>query len=217
MGAFNAENFEILEDNIKFVAEELQAFKNTLETDDGQGLARERRQAARERRLLADEIRSSQTINAQAAEHLLRIEGGIKEAQATFKALVEAANSEILAKEKSARTSQQLLQTRQADVEQQLAGFIEKLQELTSRVGELDSNRQRNAQQMEQVEGRLKQLLDDGQFRKELREIASSEAGKADEGLIMRVAQKAIRQALESGVIPAQLQPKPERPTGTGD
>ena len=117
MGAFNAENFEILEDNIKFVAEELQAFKNTLETDDGQGLARERRQAARERRLLADEIRSSQNINAEAAEHLLRIEEGIKEAQATFKALVEAANSEILKKERSAQASTQLLQTRQADVE----------------------------------------------------------------------------------------------------
>ena len=29
-----------------------------------------------------------------------------------------------------------------------------------------------------------------------------------------RFAQKAIRQALDSGVIPAQLQPKPERPAG---
>ena len=55
-------------------------------------------QADRERRLLADEIRSGQNINAQAAEHLLRIEEGIKEAQATFKALVEPVNSKILKK-----------------------------------------------------------------------------------------------------------------------
>ena len=217
MGAFNAENFEILEDNIKFVAEELQAFKNTLETDDGQGLARERRQAARERRLLADEIRSSQNINAQAAEHLLRIEAGIKEARAAFEAQVQSTGEELRKKERSAQTSTQLLQTRQADVEQQLAVVTQQLQELTSRVGELDSNRQRNAQHMDQVEGRLKQLLDDGQFRKELREIAAKEAGKADEGLIMAIAQKAIRQALDSGLIPKQLQPKPERPAGSSD
>ena len=217
MGAFNAENFEILEDNIKFVAEELQTFKNTLKTDDGQGLARERRQAARERRLLADEIRSSQNINAQAAEHLLRIEGGIKEAQATFKALVEAANSEILKKERSAQASTQLLQPRQADVEQQLANVTQQLQELTSLVGQVDSNRKRNEQMLDQVDGRLKQLLEDGQFRKELREIAAKEAGNADEGFVMAIAQKAIRQALDSGLIPKQLQPKPERPAGSSD
>ena len=31
----------------------------------------------------------------------------------------------------------------------------------------------------------------------------------------MAIAQKAIRQALDSGVIPAQLQPKPQRPADT--
>lgn len=217
MGAFNAENFEILEDNIKFVAEELQAFKNTLETDDGQGLARERRQAARERRLLADEVRSSEIINAQAAEHLLRIEEGIKNANAAFEAQVQSTGEELRKKERSAQASTQLLQTRQADVEQQLAGVTQQLQELTSLVGQVDSNRQRNAQQMEQVEGRLKQLLDDASFRKELREIAAKEAGNADEAFVMAVAQKAIRQALDSGVIPAQLQPKPERPAVSSD
>ena len=161
--------------------------------------------------------RSSQNINAQAAEHLLNIESGIKEAQATFKALVEAANGEILQKERSAKTSTQLLQTRQADVEEQLANVTQQLQELTNMVGQVDSNRQRNEQMFGQMEGRLKQLLDDGQFRKELREIASKEAGKADEAFVMAIAQKAIRQALDSGVIPLQLQPKPERPTVVGD
>ena len=52
---------------------------------------------------------------------------------------------------------------------------------------------------------------------KELREIASKEAGNADEAFVMAIAQKAIRQALDSGVIPPQLQPKPERPTVVGD
>ena len=186
MAAFNQENFEILEDNIKFVAEELQAVKKLLETEDGQGLARERRQAARERRLLADEIRSSENINAQAADHLLRIEEGIKEARAAFEAQVQSTGEELRKKERSAQASTQLLQTRQADVEQQLAGVTRQLQELTSLVGQVDSNRQRNEQQMDQVEGRLKQMLDDGQFRKELREIAKEEAGKADEGFVMR-------------------------------
>ena len=147
----------------------------------------------------------------------MNIECGIKEAQATFKALVESANAEILQKERSAKTSTQLLQTRQADVEQQLANVTQQLQELNSLVGQVDSNRQRNEQMFGQMEGRLSQLLDDGQFRKELREIASKEAGNADEAFVMAIAQKAIRQALDSGVIPAQLQPKPERSTVEGD
>ena len=213
MAAFNQENFEILEDNIKFVAEELQAFKNTLETDDGQGLARERR-------LLADEIRSSQNINAQAAEHLLRIEDGIKSANAAFEAQVQSTGEELRKKERSAQASTQLLQTRQADVEQQLANVTEQLQELTSLVGQVDSNRKRNEQILDQMEGRLKQLLEDGQFRKELREIAAKEAGNANEALVMVVAQKAIRQGIESGLLapgPKALQPKPDRPAGSGD
>ena len=202
---------------LNLIADRLEALEKAVGSEGGEGLARERRQAARERRLLADEIRSSQTINAQAAEQLLTIDNGIKEAQATFKALVESANSEILQKERSAKTSTQLLQTRQADVEEQLANVTQQLQELTNMVGQVDSNRQRNEQMFGQMEGRLSQLLDDGHFRKELRDIASKEAGNADEAFVMAIAQKAIRQALDSGVIPPQLQPKPERPTIEGD
>ena len=58
------EDLEIFRDNFKYIGEELQALKDTLGSESGDGLARERRQAARERRLLADEIRSSQNINA---------------------------------------------------------------------------------------------------------------------------------------------------------
>jgi len=199
-------------DNFKFIGEELDELKKALGSESGEGLARERRQAARERRLLADEIRSSQTINAQAAEQLLTIDNGIKEAQATFKALVESANSEILRKERSATNSGRLLQEKISDVEGTLANVTQQLQELTSMVGQVDSNRQRNEQLMGQMEDRLKQLLDDGQFRKELREIASKEAGNANEAYVMEIVQKAIRQALDAGVIPPQLQPKPERP-----
>ena len=130
------DDFEAFQDNFKYIGEELEKLKDALGSESGEGLARERRQAARERRLLADEFRSSQNINAQAAEHLLRIEDGIKEAQATFKALVESANSEILKKERSAQASTQLLQTRQADVEQQLAVVTQQLQELTGLMGQ---------------------------------------------------------------------------------
>ena len=84
-------------------------------------------------------------------------------------------------------------------------------------VGQIDSNRKRSQDSLEQVEGRLRQLLDDSSIRKELREIARKEAGKADEQLMLEVAQKAIRQALASGVIPKQLQPKPMRPQPGGD
>ena len=200
---------------IDLIATRFEKIEEVIGTEGVQELTRERRQAARERRLLADEIRSSQNINAQAAEHLLRIEEGIKNANAAFQSQVQSTGEELRKKERSAQASTQLLQTRQADVEAQLANVTQQLQELTSLVGQVDSNRKRNEQQMDQVEGRLKQLLEDGQFRKELRDIAKAEAGKADEGLIMAIAQKAIRQALESGVIPKQLQPKPERPEGT--
>lgn len=108
---------------------------------------------------------------------MMKVHEGLAEAQSAFKALVEAANSEILKKERSAQTSTQLLQTRQADVEGQLAGVTQQLQELPGLVGQVDSNRVRNEQMLGQVEGRIKQMLDDGQVRKELREIASAEAG----------------------------------------
>ena len=125
--------------------------------------------------------------------------------QSSRAALVEAANSEILKKERSATTSTQLLQTRQADVEAQLAGVTQQLQELTGLVGQVDSNRQRNEQMLGQVEGRLKQMLDDSSFRRELREIASNEAGNANRDQMLEVGMLAIGQAIDSG----QLQPGP--------
>ena len=50
---------------------------------------------------------------------------------------------------------------------------------------------------LDQVEGRLKGLMEDASFRKELRDIATAEAGNADEAFVMAIAQKAIRQALD--------------------
>nr|BDD44881.1 hypothetical protein 20 [bacterium] len=205
------------EEILNLIADRLEALEKAIGSEGGQELARARRMAARERRMLREETLSSENVAAGAADQLMKVHEGLAEAQSVFKALVESANSEILTKERSAQASTQLLQTRQADVEAQLAGVTQQLQELTSLVGQVDSNRQRNEQMLGQVEGRLKQMLDDGQFRKELREIASKEAGNADEAFVMAIAQKAIRQALDSGVIPPQLQPKPERPAGTGD
>ena len=72
-------------------------------------------------------------------------------------------------------------------------------------MGQVDSNRQRNEQMLDQVEGRLKQLLDDGQFRKELRTIAGKEAGNANRDQMLEVGMLAIRQAIDSGL----LQPGP--------
>ena len=209
---------KITDDEIlNLIADRLEALEKAVGSEGGQELARARRMAARERRMLREETLSSENVAAGAADQLMKVHEGLAEAQSTFKALVEAANGEILQKERSAKTSTQLLQTRQADVEEQLANVTQQLQELTNMVGQVDSNRQRNEQMFGQMEGRLKQLLDDGQFRKELREIASKEAGNADEAFVMAIAQKAIRQALDSGLIPKQLQPKPERPAGSSD
>ena len=161
--------------------------------------------AARERRMLKEETLSSENVAAGAADQLMKVHEGLAEAQSAFKALVEAANSEILKKERSAQTSTQLLQTRQADVEGQLAGVTQQLQELPGLVGQVDSNRVRNEQMLGEVEGRMKQMLDDGQFRKELREIASAEAGNANRDQMLEVGMLAIRQAIETGL----LQPGP--------
>ena len=203
------------EEILNLIADRLEALEKAVGSEGGQELARARRMAARERRMLREETLSSENVAAAAADQLMKVHEGLAEAQSAFKALVEAANGEILKKERSAQASTQLLQTRQSDFEAQLANVTQQLQELTGLIGQVDSNRQRNEQMLGQVEGRLKQMLDDSSFRKELRDIAKAEAGKADEGLIMAIAQKAIRQALDSGVIPAQLQPKPERPVGT--
>ena len=152
-------------------------------------------------------------INAQAAEKLLGIEAAYKEARAGFEAMVKSAGEEIRKKERSAQASTQLLQTRQADVEEQLANVNRQLQDLTSLVGQVDSNRQRNEQMLGQVEGRLSQLLDDSSFRKELREIATAEAGKANQDLMLETGMLALRQAIDSGLLapgPGMQQPEPE-------
>ena len=205
------------EEILNLIADRLEALEEKVGSENGQELARVSRMAARERRMLREETLSSENIAANAADQLMKVHEGLAEAQSAFKVLVESANGEILQKERSAKSSTNLLQTRQSDVEEQLANVTRQLQELTGLVGQVDSNRQRNEQMMGQMEGRLSQLLDDGQFRKELRDIASKEAGNADEAFVMAIAQKAIRQALDSGVIPAQLQPKPERPMVEGD
>lgn len=205
------------EEILNLIADRLEALEKAISPGSESGAVRASQQAARERRLLREEIASSKGVAANQATMLNEVYDQLAEAKSTFKALADATGSELLKKERSAQASTQLLQTRQADVEEQLANVTQQLQELTSLVGQVDSNRQRNEQMLDQVDGRLKRLMDDSSFRKELREIASAEAGNADEAFVMAIAQKAIRQALDSGVIPAQLQPKPERPAGDGD
>ena len=199
------------------VADRLEVIEKIVEGGDESKLMSAIRRASRERRLMADETASSEQINATAAERLLSIRDGLDERKDEIRLLADSAKSELLTKERSAKTSAQLLQTRQADVEEQLANFTQQLQELTNVVGQVDSNRQRNEQLMGQMEGRLKQLLEDGQFRKELRDIARKEVINADKAFVMGIAQRAIRQALDSVVIPPQLQPKPERLTGAAN
>ena len=124
---------------------------------------------------------------------------------------------ELRKHERSVQTGSRMLQEKMSEIEAGLAEAQMQIQELTSLVGQVDSNRKRSQDSLEQVEGRLRQLLDDSAFRKELREIASRDRQTADETFVMEIAQKAIRQALESGVIPKQLQPKPMRPQSGGD
>lgn len=193
------------EEILNLIADRLEALEAAVGSENGKELARARRMAARKRRMLKEETLSSENVAAGAADQLMKVHEGLAEAQSAFKALVEAANSEILKKERSAQTSTQLLQTRQADVEGQLAGVTQQLQERPGLVGQVDSNRVRNEQMLGEVEGRMKQMLDDGQFRKELREIASAEAGNANRDQMLEVGMLAIRQAIETGL----LQPGP--------
>lgn len=205
MATFNAENFEIIEDNVKFLAERLDSIESQLSPGSESKAVRASQQAARERRLLREEINSSKGVAANQASMLNEVYDQLKEAQATFKTLADSTGSELMKKERSAQASTQLLQTRQADVEEQLANVTQQLQELTGLVGQVDSNRKRNEQMLDQVEGRLKQLLDDSSFRKDLREIASKEAGNANRDQMLEVGMLAIRQAIDLGL----LQPGP--------
>ena len=124
------------EEILNLIADRLEALEAAISPGSESGAVRASQQAARERRLLREEIASSKGVAANQATMLNEVYDQLAEAQATFKTLADATGSELLKKERSAQASTQLLQTRQADVEQQLAGFIEQLQELTSRVGE---------------------------------------------------------------------------------
>ena len=86
-------------------ADRFEAIEKVLGSEVGQELARARRAAARERRLLKEEILASEGVAARAADDLMKVHDSLADAQASFKALVEASKGEILAKERSARNS----------------------------------------------------------------------------------------------------------------
>ena len=129
--------------------------------------------------------------------------------------LVEDANSEILQKEKSARTSQQLLQTRQTDVETQVANLTEQIGELVNVAKTVGSRAEQAVAQVDTVTDRFTRLSDDSALKAELRKMASGavEAGSSD--YVREIAMQTIRQGIESGLLapgPKALQPKPELP-----
>ena len=206
---------KITDDEIlNLIADRLEYLEKAVGSEGGQELARARRAAARERRLLKEETLASENVAAGAADQLMKVHEGLAEAQSVFKALAESANAEVMAKERSARNSTQLLQSKMADLEQQLADTAGAVQELTGLVTKATQNAAVAKGEVDNATEYAKRLMQEGELRQELRTIAAGDRQTADEAFVMEIAMKAIRQALDSGVIPKQLQPKPERPAG---
>jgi len=204
------------------VADRIEAIEKQLGSEGGQELTRARRAAARERRLLREETLSSENVAAGAADQLMKVHDQISEAQAAFKALVEASNSAQLKKERSAVNSSRLLQEKMSDVEAGIAGAMETLGEITRTIKDADSNATRTLQRVDQAEALIRKTLNDSSVKAELREIAKNDRRDSDEAFVMEVAQKAIRQGLDSGLLQAgpavqNLKPKPERTADGGD
>ena len=204
------------------VADRIEAIEKQLGSEGGQELTRARRAAARERRLLREETLSSENVAAGAADQLMKVHDQISEAQAAFKALVEASNSAQLKKERSAVNSSRLLQEKMSDVEAGIAGAMETLGEITRTIKDADSNATRTLQRVDQAEALIRKTLNDSSVKAELREIAKKDRRDSDEAFVMEVAQKAIRQGLDSGLLQAgpavqNLKPKPERTADGGD
>lgn len=143
------------------VADRIEAIEKQLVPKAASQAVRASHQAARERRLLREEIASSQGVAANQAQMLNAVYDQMAEAKSTFEALVKAANGEILQKEKSARTSQQLLQTKVSDVEAGIAGAIETLGEITRTIKDADSNATRTLQRVDQAEALIRKTLND--------------------------------------------------------
>ena len=183
------------------VADRIEAIEKQLGSEGGQELTRARRAAARERRLLREETLSSENVAAGAADQLMKVHDQISEAQAAFKALVESSNSAQLLKERSAVNSSRLLQEKMSDVEAGIAGAVETLGEITRTIKNADSNANRTLQRVDQAEALIRKTLNDSSLKSELREIAKKDRRDSDEAFVMEVAQKAIRQAIEAGVI----------------
>jgi len=204
------------------VADRIEAIEKQLGSEGGQELTRARRAAARERRLLREETLSSENVAAGAADQLMKVHDQISEAQAAFKALVESSNSAQLKKERSAVNSSRLLQEKMSDVEAGIAGAMETLGEITRTIKDADSNATRTLQRVDQAEALIRKTLNDSSVKAELREIAKKDRRDSDEAFVMEVAQKAIRQGLDSGLLQAgpavqNLKPKPERTADGGD
>jgi len=182
-------------------ADRFEAIEKVLGSEGGQELARARRAAARERRLLKEEILASEGVAARAADDLMKVHQSLADAQASFKALVEASKSEILAKERSARNSSNLLQTKMSDVEAGLAGAMEALGEVTSTIKQADSNAKRTLQQVDQAEALIRKTLNDSSLKAEIRQIAKKDQSTSNGEFVREIAMSAIRQALEAGLI----------------
>lgn len=109
---------EAIVSSIEGLAARLDALDEALSESSTEEVNRTRRQAARERRLLRDEIASSQGISASAADDLNRIRDGIDQALVDFTTSVEEAKAEIEAKSESARTGRTLMQSQLIDLQQ---------------------------------------------------------------------------------------------------
>ena len=112
---------EAIVSSIEGLSSRLDALDEALSESSTEEVNRTRRQAARERRLLQDEVRSSEGVSARAAEELMRSRDALESSMQIHQEAIAVATKEIEKKEASARSSQVLAQSQLIDLQEEIS------------------------------------------------------------------------------------------------
>ena len=211
---------KITDDEIlNLIADRLEAIEGG---NVGASLKRERELLQRERNLSSSERAASQAEGAGLAERLTSARDDYNARIAALEERFTEQNAALDKRQKSVKSGELLLQAALAETQAQV-------QAAQAELGDLGVERLNLKQSIEPLRAEIGLVRDEiHNSKKPLRELAMEAVQTASAADIdNRIAQGidlAIRHGIEAGLLapgpawkPAELQPKPERPAGSGD
>ena len=190
--------------------------------ETGKGLKRERELLQRERNLSASERAASSTEGATLANRLNDARDDYNAKVSAFEARFTELNDALDTRQKSVKAGELLMQTVLAETQAQLSAAQVELSEVGVERLQLKNSISPLRAEIDLVRDEIHNS------KKPLREMAMEAVANADkadlDSRVVHAVDLAIRRGIDAGLLapgpalqPPELQPKPERPAGSGD